>query len=220
MKLWEIKAQALRLMFTDFDIQFNETDFTDGTIYSNPNTRDKLVRMQDSIQRAINLYYQQVGSTTAVEVFDAVENFELTVGEYPKRIDVLVYETVNEETVLRKEIRDVSFTFDELTNLVYFFDVDYLKEYEEYDVKYRVMYLRSGLVIGTANELTYDLNEQNIPQDIQFMIPYFVKGELYEEEDPQIALQARQLYMQFLMGVRKPFGNVQTKVKSSNVFKK
>ena len=220
MKLWEIKAQALRLMFTDFDIQFNETDFTDGTIYSNPNTRDKLVRMQDSIQRAINLYYQQVGSTTAVEVFDAVENFELTVGEYPKRIDVLVYETVNEETVLRKEIRDVSFTFDELTNLVYFFDVDYLKEYEEYDVKYRIMYLRSGLVIGTENELTYDLNEQNIPQDIQFMIPYFVKGELYEEEDPQIALQARQLYMQFLMGVRKPFGNVQTKVKSSNVFKK
>lgn len=220
MKLWEIKAQALRLMFTDFDLQFNLNDFTDGTIYANPNTRDKLVRMNDSIQRGLNLYYQQVGTTTGFQVIDAAPELTLPTGEYPKRIDVLVYETVDNETTLRKEIRDVTYSFDELTDRIYFFDIDYIKEYEDYDVKYRIMYLRDSIVIGVANELEYDLNDYDIPQEIQYMLPYFVKGELYEEEDPQIALQARQLYLQFLSGMRKPFSNVQTKVKRANVFNK
>lgn len=220
MKLWEIKAQSLRLMFADFDIKFNENDFIDQTIYSNPNTRDKLIRMEDSIQRGLNLYFQQVGASTGFLTVDAVADFVLPTGEYPKRIDVLFFEEFNNETVLRKEIRDVNFTFDEFTQEVYFFDIDYLKEYEDFDVKYRIMYLRNSVVIGTVNELEFDLDDFNIPQEIQFMLPYFVKGELYEEEDPNIAMQARQMYTQFLQGMRKPFSNVQTKVKRANVFKK
>ena len=58
MKLWEIKAQALRLMFADADIEFSYTEFAEETVYNNANTREKLVRMEDSIRRAIDIYHQ------------------------------------------------------------------------------------------------------------------------------------------------------------------
>ena len=61
MELWDIKASALRLMFADTDIKFDKQDFSSGAIYDNGNTRDKLIRMNDSIRRAIDLYFQYCG---------------------------------------------------------------------------------------------------------------------------------------------------------------
>ena len=61
MKLWEIKAQALRLMFADTDIEFSFAEFENNSIYENANTREKLIRMNDSIRRAIDLYYHYHG---------------------------------------------------------------------------------------------------------------------------------------------------------------
>ncbi len=220
MKLWEIKAQALRLMFTDFDLQFVESDFVDGTVYQNPNTRDKLVRMQDSIQRGLNLYYQQVGTTSTLKIVDAEAELTLNEGDYPKRIDVLIFDKDPENPILRKELREITYNYDELTKRIYFLDVDFIEEYKDFDVKYRLIYLRDKILIGVVNELEYDFDDFGVPQDIQFMLPYFVKAELYEEEDPQIANQARQVFMQYLMSTRKPFNSVQTKVKKARIFEK
>src|SRR5690606_3684775 len=66
MELWDIKANALRLMFADSDIQFSKEEFENGSLESNGNTRDKLVRMNDSIRRAIDLYYQYCGQFNRV----------------------------------------------------------------------------------------------------------------------------------------------------------
>ena len=62
MKLWEIKAQALRLMFADSEITFSYEDFKQGVIEDNANTREKLIRMDDSIKRAIDMYYSYCGN--------------------------------------------------------------------------------------------------------------------------------------------------------------
>ena len=59
MKLGEIKLMALKLMFVDTDITYDISDMEE--YYNNNNTRDKLIRMNDSINRALNLYYQRVG---------------------------------------------------------------------------------------------------------------------------------------------------------------
>ena len=40
MKLWEIKAQALRLMFADTDMMFDYTEFENRAVYENVNTRE------------------------------------------------------------------------------------------------------------------------------------------------------------------------------------
>ena len=61
MELWEIKAQALRLMFADTDIYYTREDFESGALYENGNTKEKLVRMNDSIRRAIDLYNDYTG---------------------------------------------------------------------------------------------------------------------------------------------------------------
>ena len=75
MKLWEIKAQALRLMFADTDMMFDYTEFENRAVYENVNTREKLVRMEDSIRRAIDLFYEYVGQsqTFASYVLDKSE---------------------------------------------------------------------------------------------------------------------------------------------------
>ena len=44
------KANALRLMFADTDIRFD--NFLNGIVYENGNTRDKLIRMNDSIKKS------------------------------------------------------------------------------------------------------------------------------------------------------------------------
>ena len=46
MKLWEIKAQSLKLMFADSELEFSEDEFAQGSVYDNSNTREKLIRMK------------------------------------------------------------------------------------------------------------------------------------------------------------------------------
>ena len=69
-----------------------------------------------------------------------------------------------------------------------------------------------------VDELTYDLNELRIPESAQRMIPYFIKGELYEEDEPNIAAASKRQYVDFLMTMERPFIRVQTKVKRSKIF--
>ena len=56
------KANALRLMFAGSGLSFSKEEFENEVVYSNGNTRDKLTRMNDSIRRAIDLYYQTLGN--------------------------------------------------------------------------------------------------------------------------------------------------------------
>ena len=90
MKLWQIKAEALRLMFADSDMQFSEEEFSEKIVYENFNTADKLVRMEDSIRRAIDLYYIYVGEATKRETFNLLQIEEI----YTNTIDLSIVENV------------------------------------------------------------------------------------------------------------------------------
>jgi hypothetical protein len=236
MKIWEIKAQALRLMFADTDIEFSEEEFDDGSIYANANTREKLIRMEDSIRRAIDLYYSYKGETalftddvTLYQTgFDPVlySNYIQTSAVsqsnfgFPTRIDLLVYEELEDSTLkLRKQENEINFDFFETQGKIHFFDEDYRNYITNYDYipKFRVYYRQSKVNLGTVTDQT---DVTLIPEDVLRMIPYFIKGELYEEDEPNIAMQSRQMYVQYLMGLRKKFTKTQTKVKSAKVFHK
>jgi hypothetical protein len=80
-----------------------------------------------------------------------------------------------------------------------------------------VYYRQSKVNLGTVTDQT---DVTLIPEDVLRMVPYFIKGELYEEDEPNIAMQSRQMYVQYLMGLRKKFTKTQTKVKSAKVFHK
>jgi hypothetical protein len=238
MKIWEIKAQALRLMFSDTDIEFSEEEFESGAIYTNANTREKLVRMEDSIKRAIDLYYQYKGETTLftddIELFEdngviynyiKTEDINPTNFGFPSRIDLLVYEQLPDNSfALRKQENEINFDFFETDGAVHFFDNDYRKYISNYNYipKFRVFYKTSKINLPlTLDEMEYDINTlQVIPEDVQRVIPYFIKGELFEEDEPNIAMQSKNMYIQYLMGLRKKFTKTQTKVKSAKVFHK
>jgi hypothetical protein len=240
MKIWEIKAQALRLMFADTDVSFSEAEFNNGTgtIYNNSNTKEKLVRMNDSIRRAIDLYYQYKGEPTLYTddvtlhtSGDTTYNYLTSTSvssdnfQFPTRIDLFLYETQSDNTLkLIKQENEISYDFFETLGQIQFFETDYtdyITNYE-YTPKFRVWYKAKKTNLPAApSDTEYDLDTLGVvPSDVQRMIPYFIKGELYEEDEPNIALQARQLYIQYLMGLRKKFNKTQTKVKSARVFSK
>ena len=97
MLLGEIKLMALRLMFADTDITYDITQM--GDYYSNNNTREKLIRMNDSINRAISLYYQRVGSLRGVHVI----NLEASGTGYSNRVN-LPSQISNVDNVLKVRI--------------------------------------------------------------------------------------------------------------------
>lgn len=237
MELWNIKADALRLMFADTDIMFNKEEFENNSLYENSNTREKLIRMNDSIRRAIDLYYHYAGQykrrATVKYVVDnqgKVTNFlDLSQVEdfgIPSRIQLY---SVGENTRILNfsRTRNLSFYYDAISGEVSVefdlegsnFDLNNLprgikKEDFEFLIYYEVkkMNLPSDEII---DELTFDLNTLNIPEDIQRMIPKYIKGEIYEEDEYSIALMSKEEYMRYLIEHVSKFSNVQTRVRSN-----
>ncbi len=233
MKLWEIKGQALRLMFADSELNFDEDEFADGALMANGNTREKLVGMDESIRRAIGIYYNYVSENVAAEVFPLAQFEESYINKidfvadlpdgaaavgFPSRIDALFYTENDGVKTLNLTRKQIDFSFDNIRRQVYFLDFDY-SGYED-KVMFRVFYKVKKENLPEEPTYTYDLDDIHIPEEVQRMIPYYVKGELFEEDEPNVALMARNLYTQFVATIRRPFHNVQTKVKRARVFEK
>lgn len=228
MKLWEIKAQALRLMFADTDLEFNEDDFTSGTVYNNPNTREKLNRMEDSIRRAIDTYYAYVGEErretiiglkTQIDGAETIYFNKLDIsgidyfGE-PTRVDVLFYD--NDGNYVH-EVRQLGFMFHKWNSEILFLEDKF--DHLEDNVEFRVYYKLQKLNLPFSNdEMTYDLDDIFIPTNVQQHIPHHIKGELYEEDEPSQAQYSRQLFMQFLLSLEKTSIIQKRKIRRSNVF--
>lgn len=273
MKLWEVKAQALRLMFADSDMNFSQAEFEDNTVFDNANTREKLVRMNDSIARAIDIYYQynkeqtkmwtdiplyytyvitqsdgttytlQSGESLARDVYGVhtvvdgsgnvvleditvvytfVNRLDLSTlpndFSYPTRIDLL-----KDKDGYVNPLNDISYYYDEVDGNIYFHEMDfasYDSDTVKLAIKFRVFYKVDIINIDTSatlNDITYDLSTNtSVPVDVQRMIPYFIKGELFQEDEPDLANIAKQEYIAYVaQRPRKTFSKVQTKVRQS-----
>lgn len=237
MKLWEIKAQALRLMYADSDLQFNQNEFSQGIIFNNPNTREKLIGMDASIARAIDMYYQHNKEQTKIWnnvplLFTTQEVEEETIYtfqnvlnsstkptdfSFPTRVDLL-----EDKEYVHGE-HDINFYYDEDSDNIRFFTHDFAS-YESDEVKlamkFRVFYkidIKNISMSIPVSNVTYDVSvETNVPEDVQRMIPYFIKGELFEEDEFDVARVAKQEYINYVIQrPRRTFSKVQTKVKQS-----
>jgi hypothetical protein len=224
MILWEIKAQALRLMFADTDVEFNENEFTTGTIYTNANTREKLVRMNDSISRAIDLFYQYNGETSQWVEKALVSTTSGGITTYYNRLDVSAdpsnmgfptrIDVIEDLDNLIKYTQNVQYTYNQIDRKIYFLNADY-RDFGEH-IRFRVYYKMNRINLPSApNEMTYNVSTSlGIPEEVQRQIPLYVKSELFQEDEPQIAQQAKADFIQFLiLNQRKNFSNVQTKVR-------
>jgi hypothetical protein len=235
-KIPEIKLQALRIMFADSDVSFTQNEYDTGVLSANPNTRDKLVRMDDSIRRGIDLYYNIIGEETSrleektlyasggvyynkLDFSSLPTNFG-----FPTRIDVKVIDQTDLEapiTIIQRN--QINFIYNSQEKFV-FFEEDFANYYNEYDyyvVHFTIWYkvARQNLPF-TYSEGSYDLDTIKIPQEVQRALPFYIKSELYEEDEFNVAQLARQQYLAVVSGLRKPFNKVQTKIKRARVFNK
>lgn len=224
MKLWEVKAQALRLMFADSDVEFNFEEFENESIYNNSNTREKLVRMEDSIKRAIDIYHQyseKITKTTSVFLITAIVEGVVT---YINELDTSAITDFGKPTRVDL-LADYSYGISEKEQLSFDWDVNnekiilrnfnyaYYEERAKFLIYYKVVDLN---LPDNCNELTYDLDLLNIPSEVQRHIPLFIKSELFEEDEAGIATQAHSKFITFLVdNQRKTFSKKQNKVKST-----
>lgn len=71
-------------------------------------------------------------------------------------------------------------------------------------------------VTSNNEDTTFDFDDINVPNDIQLQIPLFIKGEAYEEDEPQMALFAKNEFLNYLQLVKKPKIIKQQKVRAKN----
>ena len=221
MELWEVKANALRLMFADSGLSFSKEEFENEVVYSNGNTRDKLTRMNDSIRRAIDLYYQTCGQfvkrkTVKYRIDDGIVTDFLDLTEIDdfgsvSRIDI------NKNNNLRiKGQKDVPYFFNQVDK-----EVEILIHIPD-TVRKDEIELTLSYYIKDANlpddnlidELEFNLDSLNIPSDIQRKIPLYIKGEIYEEDEYALAQASKNEYIEYLLMHKRKYGGVQTKVRS------
>lgn len=172
MKYIDIKKDALRLMGVIPSTVQNE--------YDTSNTVDYMVSMNNSIMRAI----------------DRMKTLELIPPKIQKIADVnksgfCTYTcgelgiTKNVKRVLKVEgvsFVEVPFTVIDDTISVY------LEKGELYCIEYIVEF-----VADFSDEAEID-----IPDELARLIPYFIKADLYEEEEPSLSLASRNIFEGYL----------------------
>lgn len=219
MKLGEIKLMALKLMFSDTDITYNIADMEQ--YYSNNNTRDKLIRMNDSINRALSLYYQRVGLPRAKKsvVLDAEGGtstyFLNSIANLPAQItDLQNVLKVRISSPYRAPLYNADFEFDG-TEIVFTNLYRYVTATEKENMTIDIFYeQKPKYVASDDSDTSFDFDDINIPTEIQLEIPKYVKGEAYEEDEPQMALYAKSEYLNYLQLVKKPKVIKQQKVRT------
>ena len=71
-----------------------------------------------------------------------------------------------------------------------------LKGDDKYIVMYKPKIDRIALTAASNTEI-------NIPNEVADLIPYFIKSELYEEDEPKLAVQARNIFEAMLEDLKR-----------------
>ena len=182
MKLGDVKAEALKLMFVNLD---QDIDGENLSVFAYDETCNSyLVSMRGSIRRGLKVVANKhkLGTKTS-ELTEGAQGKFLT--KYDLPADVL-----HLARVIRKTGDSFRSVYDwriECGKIV-------LPTLHREDDGYRIVYYPK------APDLSHleDTEELEIPEEVAEMLPYYIKGELFEEDDPGAAAQARNLFDQWL----------------------
>ena len=181
MKIGDIKVEALKLMFTNygFDVGINDLQ----RMLNDENYASYIVNMNGAIARAL----------------DRIENACVL----PLKRKVIRQEDCETGKSFLKfdtsKIKDL-FMIDRITaeyeNGQYDGNIGFNVEgevviFEKANASFTILYYPT---IKTVDEKVLDSEELWIPDKISRIIPYFIKGDLYQEEEPDLAADARNIF--------------------------
>lgn len=193
----DIKIAALKLMNATYDniVAANIADY-----YSDTNLNDYLYQMNESINRCFDrLLNDQVAPQEIVEVDD--------------------YTTVEADGFITMDLTQITDLY-RLDRVIYSYEGYYEPNHEfllegdtlilaDKEGDYKLVYTKE---MPYFTDSTTDATTVALPDEILRLIPYFIKGELYEEEDANLAAVAMNVFEQRLMMLKKKKERHQTKI--------
>lgn len=183
MTINDIEKNALALMFTNYEQDLSEQDID---LLESEEYRKYTVNMKACINRA--LMRIQRAQVLPLKSFTIDSTTSYYNDGYHARYDLvtLIPDLFDIERVIFESAcgYNPSASFQtEAGTLV----LTPLREGERHIVIYEPKVQRVALNAPSSTEI-------NIPDDIADIIPYFIKAELYEEDEPSLAAQARNIF--------------------------
>lgn len=182
MTLNDIKIAALQLMFTNYSDDIRTADVDDMT---NEEYLQYVVNMDAVINRCLGRF-----ETAGVLAPGSVTFYheDGTVGEYYAKYNLAtlasgfasVLRVIHEDGTLYEPAIGYTMQGDTLV-------LPKLKDSATYTVLYNKRLTRVS--IGAVSSTVVDA-----PNHLAELIPYFIKAELYEEDEPELASQARNIF--------------------------
>lgn len=202
MKLGQIKIEALRAMFAGYDLkdfddyssaEFNEVMYSDQY-------KSYYLAMRSSIQRCLHRITQEHKvpvKKVEVEDLSSFVDIETLLTDNSK-----VYEI--ERVAVKSGGRFVK-------NYIPFESEDYktIKASQVYNGCIYVVYYYP-MPEQVPNDDNAELH--GIREDVQALIPLWIKGELYEEDEPQLAVQAMNMFEAKLFAIEMASKTIQTQI--------
>ncbi len=203
MKLGEVKIEALKLMFVNYDedISIDKLD----TYLQDENYASYLVNMPGAINRCFaNIEERGVlpSKSFKLKAEDGIKSTAYIRFDLPSLID----DFFAVDRVIYESLCDYDGDHDyrmEGNTIV----LDTFDDSETVIVMYKPKIAR--VFNTTENEL-----ELEIPENIAVHIPYFIKGDLYRDDEPNEASEARNWYEVAMEGIASAKANKIGKVKS------
>lgn len=180
MKIGEIKIEAIKLMFTNYDFDMGIEDLSN--MIHDENYGSYIVNMNGAILRAL----------------DRIENacvLPLKRMEIPFDLCIVSKHYLRFNTAHIKDLFLIDRITAEYKDGQYCGNVGFESEGEvivlpKANVDYSILYYPE---IKDVNCLDDDA-ELLIPDKLARLIPYFIKGDLYQEEEPDLAADARNIF--------------------------
>ena len=189
MKLGEIKIESLRLMSVNTEnLNINNIkNYEYDDLY-----REYLDRMPGAINRAIS---RMIGlkalpckiaevNPSQCEIFSQFLKLNLkTIISNLNSIERIIY--INKDTI------NTNVEYQTLGDGEVLIHFNELHNYKGNDEKFVIEYMPILDIITTTTDNNFEID---VPETLARMIPYFVKGELYEQDEPEIAATSRNIF--------------------------
>lgn len=201
MTIGEIKIQALKLMFVTYTDDLTVEQLT--VIGGQDNYRAYLINMDGAINRCFaDIEHKRV---LPVKTHVLNTNEWNTRGHFARFDLSTVPDFFDVQRVSAESLYDYdgNVAYDREGNMLI------LREFHQ-DAEYRLMYYpKIQRVVGIM-----DTVEADVPEEIAAFIPYYVKGDLFREDEPNEASEARNWYEAAMNAIRQPSANRVSHVKT------
>ena len=202
MKLGEIKIEALKLMFADY------TDDLSMENLAALKSDENFGRYVNSMPGAINRCYNRLEDTKVIPLKKVTISKEQGT-EQNGRIRYNLSELISDFGTLDRVIAETETSYN--GNCEYVMETNSIVMLHSIEDELTFVY---SPALARISSSTADDTEIELPDKIASVIPYFIKGDLFREDEPAEAAEARNLFEASIDATNNDIKRRQTSIKT------